>query len=138
MKFLLLIFFCLLVNQSFAQNSLMQNLPHPNSGSNFNSQVYESPYLSFLNNNQGVKLISVNTSNVYFQKSYLIDKNGNTMSAGFMPTSYFLPNDNFLVISGQNNQNRDSFNPYGASDISSLIISSTFNAFISRLKNKRR
>lgn len=138
MKFLFSIFFCLLVNQSFAQNSLMQNLPHTNSGSSFNSQVYESPYLSFLNNNKGVKLVSVNTSNIYFQKSYLIDKNGNTLSTGFMSTSYFLPNDNLLVISGQNNQNRNSFNPYGASDISSLIISSTFNAFISRLKNKRR
>ena len=138
MKFLFLIFFCLVVNQSFAQNSTMRDLPRTNSGSSFNSKVYESPYLSFLNNNQGAKLVSVNTSNIYFQKSYLIDNNGNTLSTGFMPTSYFSPNDNFLVISGFNNQNRDSFNPYGASDISSLIISSTFNAFISRLKIKRR
>lgn len=138
MKFLLAVLFCLLINQSFAQNSLMQNLPDPNIGSSFKSQVYESPYLSFLNNNQGVKLVSVKTSNVYFHKSYLIDKNGNTLSAGFMPTSYFLPNDHLLVIGGLNNQNRDSFNPYGAYDISSLIISSTFNAFISKIKINRR
>ena len=85
----------------------------------------------------GNKLISVRTANPYFHKTYLINKNGETISSGFMPSVYFRPNDNLIVISGFNDK-KDSFNPYGAYDMASVVLFSTLNSFISKLKINRR
>ena len=83
------------------------------------------------------KLISVPTANPYFHKTYLINKNGETISSGFMPSVYFRPNDNLIVISGFPDK-KNSFNPYGAYDMASMVLFSTFNSFISKLKINRR
>jgi hypothetical protein len=101
----------------------------------YDSPVPTKGYLDFT---KDLKLISVNTANPYFQRSYMINKEGETISSGFMPSSYFLPNDNFIVLSGKNTTNRDSFNPYGSPDLPSAIFFGTLNSFISRWKKSKR
>ena len=97
-----------------------------------------TPNRDFLNYIKEVKLQSVNTYDSNFQRAYIINKDGETISSGFMPSSYFLPNDNFFVISGKSTITKDSFNPYGATTMASAIIFGTFNNFISKLKINRR
>lgn len=92
----------------------------------------------FLSFTKDLKLISISTVDSEFQRTYMINKDGETVSSGFMSSSYFLPNDNFIVISGKNTKNKDSFNPYGAYDMTSAIIFGTFNNFISRIKIIKR
>jgi len=104
----------------------------------FYSNDHVMPNMDFLELERDLKLIAVNTSNPYFQRSYMIDKNGETISSGFMPSAYFLPNDNFIVISGANNWNQDSYNPYGSTDLSSMILFGTVNTVLSKFKFKRR
>ena len=72
-----------------------------------------------------------------FQKKTLMDEIV-LKNSDWIGRSYFLPNDNFIVISGKNTRSKDSFNPYGASDMTSAIIFGTFNNIISKLKIRRR
>ena len=92
----------------------------------------------FMDYTKGSKILAVNTYDSNFQRTYLINKDGETISSGFMPSSYFMPNDNFIVIAGKYAVNQDSFNPYGANNMASAIILGTFNNFISRLKKNKR
>jgi len=96
------------------------------------------PNTDFLDFAWEVKIVSVSTFNSNFQRSYMVNKDGKTISSGFMPSGYFSPNDNLIVISGENSKAKDSLNPYGASDMASAIIFATFNNFISKWKNNRR
>ena len=102
------------------------------------SEKLLAPTTDFMDFTRDAKLIAVNTYYSNFQRTYMINKDGETISSGFMPSSYFLPNDNFIVISGKNTRSQDSFNPYGASDMTSAIIFGTFNNIISKLKISRR
>lgn len=94
--------------------------------------------LGFMDYLKDSKLIKVNTSNPYFQRTYLIDKGGETLSSGYMPSAFFSPNDNLIVITGMNRSSADSFNPYRASDLTSAIFFGTLNNFISKMKIKKR
>jgi len=96
-----------------------------------------TPNTDYLTLPKGSRLIAVNTTNPYFQKSYMIDKEGKTISSGFMPSAYFMPNDNFIVINGRS-RGADSFNPYGAYDLSSMLLFGTINTFIPKFKIKLR
>ena len=96
-----------------------------------------SPNPDFLTLPKSSRLVAVNTANPYFQKTYMIDKEGKTISSGFMPSTYFMPNDNFIVINGRSRGN-DSFNPYGAYDLSSMLLFGTINTFIPKFKIKLR
>ena len=87
---------------------------------------------------QDLELISVKTQSVYFSRSYLINKEGESVSTGFMPSMYFRPNDNRIVVTGQKMESNDSLNPYGAKDISSAILYSTVNSFISKIRFNKR
>ena len=93
---------------------------------------------AFMPELKGTKLISVRTPNPYFHRTYLIDKNGDTVSSGFMPSVYFRPNDNKVVITGRPMEQNDSFNPYGAKDFSSMLIYTTVNSFLSKIKLNKR
>ncbi len=92
----------------------------------------------FLSFTKDLKLVSISTVDSEFHRTYMINKDGETVSSGFMSSSYFLPNNNFIVITGKNTKNKDSFNPYGAYDMASAIIFGTFNNFISRIKKIKR
>lgn len=139
MKYLVFSFMFILVGQVAAQNNL---LPTKSVHYTIKSVVYSSdsptPTKGYLDFTKDLTLISVNTTNPYFQRSYLINKEGETISSGFMPGSYFSPNDNVIVLSGKNTINRDSFNPYGSSDLPSAIFLGTLNSFISRWKKSKR
>lgn len=129
----------ILFGQVEAQNNLLstKSVYHTISSVEYlyDSQAPTKGYLDFT---KDLKLISVNTTNPYFQRSYMINKEGETISSGFMPSSYFLPNDNLIVFSGTNTMNSDSFNPYGSSSLGSAILFGTFNSFISRWKKSKR
>ena len=139
MKYLVFSFMFILFAQVEAQNNLLstKSVYHT-----INSVEYlydsQAPTKGYLDFTKDLKLISVNTTNPYFQKSYMINKEGETISSGFMPSSYFLPNDNLIVFSGTNTMNSDSFNPYGSSNLGSAILFGTFNSFISRWKKSKR
>jgi len=138
MKYLGTLFLIFSLSQAIAQDSFLSESSNLANQDLYTSHYLIKPNLSFLESTEGAKLISVRTTNTHFHKSYLINKNGETLSSGFMPSAYFSPNDNLIVISGQNTKQQDSFNPYGAYDMTSMIILSTFNGFISRIKINRR
>lgn len=79
-------------------------------------------------------LVSVSDEAGQFQKTYALNGNGQTISSGFSPVAYFMPNENLLVICADGNRRRDSLNPYGAKDMPSAILLGTVNNFISKLK----
>lgn len=138
MRYLGLLFFILLFSQLSAQDGFIGiNNGLYNASLPTNLSIHK-PNLNFLEFTEGSSLVSVRTSNAYFHKSYLINKKGETLSSGFMPSPYFLANSNKVVINGQNTSQKDSFNPYGAYDMTSMILLTTFNSFISRIKINRR
>ena len=139
MKYLTFSFLLILFGQAMAQDNLLVTESVYSSTQGFvPSDNLLSPRRIFMDYSKGSKLLAVNTYDSYFQRSYIINKDGETISSGYMPSTYFLPNDNFIVISGKNTKNKDSFNPYGATDLASAIVFATFNNFISRLKKNRR
>ncbi len=81
-----------------------------------------------------VKLISVAGADGSFLRSFHVSEHGEVISSGFMPNSYFLPNNNLFVIMGDHRVVRDSFNPYGARDMGTMLLFGTLNNFISRLR----
>lgn len=85
-----------------------------------------------------VKLMAVASADGYFHRTYVIDQKNESISSGFMPSPYFRPNNNLIVITGKRSTPRDSFNPYGADDLPSFIFFGTVNNFISRIKINRR
>jgi len=137
MKYLSFLVFVLFINQVLAQESL-KILP----STLVSGEVYSPAKYSFNFDlskiTDGAKLIMVRTNNISFHKTYFINKNGEALSHGFRPATMFSPNDNLIVVGGQNTQHRDSFNPYGANDMTSMIILSTVNNFISRIKIGKR
>lgn len=138
MKYLGALFLIFSLSYAIAQDSFLSESNYLANQDDYTAHYLLKPNMDFLESAEGAKLISVRTTNVHFHKSYLINKNGETFSSGFMPSAYFSPNDNLIVISGQNTKQKDSFNPYGAYDMTSMIVLSTFNSFISRVKIKRR
>lgn len=134
MRFYTIISLLLFVNCAYAQNQASNEL----SIQNYMMLSKHQPELAFLDDLRDSKIISVRTNNEFFNKSYLIGKNGNALSTSFMSSSNFVPNDNLIVVSGQNMRQRDSFNPYGAYDMTSMIVLSTFNTFLSRIRINRR
>ncbi len=138
MKYLVFSFMLILSGQAMAQDSLLLNKSADSSIRMFVpvNEILVSN-MAFMDCLKDSKLIKVNTYDPYFQRTYLITKQGETLSSGYMPSSYFVPNDNFIVISGKYT-NKDSFNPYGASDFASALFFGTFNNFISKLKINRR
>ncbi len=85
-----------------------------------------------------VNIIYLNSPGGYFQRSWMLDEKSVAVSTGFMPAVFFMPNRNFLVVSGKNIEGRDSFNPYGAKDMPAALFFGAFNNFLSRFRwNKR-
>lgn len=138
MKYLAFSIFLIFSTQLMAQDNLLADKSCYSIYSFGPSAKLMTPNTDFLNFTKDVKIVSVNTFDSNFQRTYLVNKDGETISSGFMPSSYFLPNHNLIVISGKNIRGKDSFNPYGASDMTSAIIIGTFNNFISKLKINRR
>jgi len=139
MRYLLLLVLVLGLNKLLAQQSTDELFSSDFiEGQHFLEMHSSSPNPEFLDFNEGAKLITISTGDIYFYKSYLVNKRGETLSAGYMPSSYFLPNDNPIVISGYTNRVKDSFNPYGANDMASMIVLATFNNFISLIKWNRK
>ena len=85
-----------------------------------------------------IKLISVASLDGYSHKTFMVDQEGEAISSGYMPSSYFRPNNNFIILTGKPHIRRDSFNPYGADDLPSLIFFGTVNNFLGRIKINRR
>ena len=137
MKYILFLFFIILSCQSFGQVISYRTSLHSNTTGTNLSMKFTPNRLPVIPDVKGNKLISVRTTNPYFHRTYLINKNGETISSGFMPSAYFRPNDNLIVISGYSDK-KDSFNPYGAYDMASMVLFSTFNSFISKLKINKR
>ena len=139
MKYLAFLFLLILAMQSMAQDEFLKTELTIYSIHGFSStNNFLNSKKDFMEYTKGSKIIAVNTYDSNFQRTYLINKDGETISSGFMPSSYFIPNDNFIVISGKYAVNQDSFNPYGANNMASAIILGTFNNFISRLKKNKR
>jgi hypothetical protein len=134
-----LILFFPLNQSSFAQKSTINTFPLSLAYNyNLQEEQFTSPNPDLLNISNGAKLISISTSDIYFHKTYLINKEGESLSSGYMQSPYFLPNDNLIVISGHTNRRKDSFNPYGAYDMVSMVVLGTFNKFLSRIKRNKR
>lgn len=137
MKYLLVCVFLLLVTSSFAQDEQERSLIQITSPA-INNDIDIAENLAIPEITDGTKLYSFSTGGGYFYRSYLVDKESKSVSDGFMPQSYFMPNDNFLVITAQGNMIKDSFNPYGAYDMPSMLILGTMNNFISKFSRNRR
>ena len=139
MKYLVFSFLLILFGQAMAQDDLFmtESLFYSNHSITPSDKPI-TPMKGFMDYTKGSKLLVVNTYDSNFQRTYLINKDGETISTGYMPSTYFLPSDNFLMISGKSTRNKNSLNPYGAADLASAIIIGTFNSFISKLKKKRR
>lgn len=97
-----------------------------------------APNADFLNIPNDLKLIALSSQDGLFHKTYLINSDGETVSSGFMPSPYFMPNNNLIVVNGKPCIRRDSFNPYGAEDLTTLLLFGTVNNFISKLRIGRR
>jgi hypothetical protein len=139
MKFLWLSLFLLLNYGVSAQERLAK--VHPTSSIYLNSVEFNNDVLpdkKFINIQQDLKLLAVNNPDGAFQRTYMVDGEGETFSAGFMPAAYFMPNNNLIVVSGKRYLKKDSFNPYGASDMTSMLVLTTINSFITKLKIKGR
>ena len=105
MKFYLVILLLLFVNFANAQSQTAKEL----SVQNYMMLSRHQPDLTFLDDLRDSKIISVRTTNEFFNKSYLISKNGDALSTCYLSSSNFVPNDNLIVVSGQNIRQRDSF-----------------------------
>lgn len=138
MRYICSLFFIIFVNCAFAQDAVFTEMKSSQLIRMPQSTFLYKPDLAFLTTLNDTKVYAVRTPNAFFNKSYLIGKNGEVFSNSFMATSNFVANDNLIVFSGQNPSLRDSFNPYGAYDMTSMIILSTFNTFISKIKIRRR
>jgi hypothetical protein len=140
MKYFTFLFLLVLIGQTAkAQESIYVNISMDFSIKRFApTDEFLMANMGFMSHLKDSKLIVVNTSDPYFQRTYLVDKDGETISSGFMSSTYFSPNDNSIVISGGLSHNRDSFNPYGASDLKSALILGTVNNFIQKLKINKR
>jgi hypothetical protein len=96
------------------------------------------PNQKFINIQHDVRLISVNNPDGTFHRTFMVDNDGQTYSSGFMPATYFMPNNNLFVVSGKRYMKKDSYNPYGANDMTSVVVLSTINSLITMLKIKGR
>lgn len=76
-----------------------------------------------------LKPIYVRTPNPQFNQSFLIHESGNSIVSGFTNAQYFRPNNNPLVF-GAGVAEQDSFNPYGATDMGSALVSGSINKLI--------
>ena len=90
------------------------------------TKTFYFPQKDFLDVSKGVKLISIRTANPYFQKTYLISTEGETISSGFMPDINFNQNNDRKMVNGIYNSYR---NPYNYNS-SSLFQSDAFNGFV--------
>ncbi|MEL7003485.1 MAG: hypothetical protein AAFN93_12230 [Bacteroidota bacterium] len=75
------------------------------------------------------KPMFVRTPNPLFNQSFLIHESGNAISSGFSNAQFFRPNNNPLVL-GAGLAEQDSFNPYGATDAGSALVSGSINKLI--------
>jgi hypothetical protein len=85
-----------------------------------------------------LKLIALSSPDGAFHRTWLIDTEGESVSSGFMPSPYFMANNNLIVVTGKPQIKRDSFNPYGAGDLPTMLLFGTVNNFISKLRIGRR
>ncbi len=139
MRLLLILILCIAVWEVKAQEGFLYQ-----KDKSFNlmaSSVYpidNSFNLHDLNLPEKVNIIYLNSPDGYFQRSWMLDGKSEVVSTGFMPAVFFIPNRNFLVVSGKNIKGRDSFNPYGADDMPTALFFGAFNNFLSRFRwNKR-
>ena len=137
MKYFLVCVFVILLNPLYAQESKKRSLIQITSPTIYND-IDISENLNIKEITSGTKVLAVNTGGGYFYRSYLINKEGESISNGFMPQAYFMPNDNFLVITAQGHMAKDAFNPYGAYDMPSMLILGTMNNFISKFSRIKR
>ena len=75
------------------------------------------------------KVFFMNTPNSLFNQSFLVHESGKTLSSGFSNAQYFRPNYNYVVF-GAGTAQQDSFNPYGATDFGSALVSGSVNKLI--------
>lgn len=130
--------FIFIIGQGLAQESIEVVPVIQLKGSQYSMINFNTTNFDLAKITTGSKLISVGSNDVIFNRTYLVNKDGESLSNGFGPAPYFRPNDNLVVVTGSNYNKRDSFNPYGADDVASVIILSTVNTFISRIKSGKR
>ena len=139
MKYFIAFFLLIFCNEVIAQRRLakiyipsQQHLQHTE-----NSMRLRSSFIS-LNLPTNLKLYSVATVSGVFHKTYLVNSEGETVSDGFMPSSYFRSNDNLFVLARQPNYLNDSLNPYGAIDIPTMLFLAALNKYVGKLRIKRK
>jgi len=94
--------------------------------------------ISFLKSQDVLAFVAVVTPDTYFHKTFLLNDEGKSISTSYMPSSYYRPNNNTIIITGMSKKSRDSFNPYGATDLTSVVFLSTVNSFLSKIRISRR
>jgi hypothetical protein len=97
-----------------------------------------APNKEFLSLPKDLKLIALSSPDGAFHRTYLVNAEGESVSSGFMPSAYFMANNNLIVVTGKPQIRRDSFNPYGAEDLTTILLFGTVNNFISKLRIGRR
>lgn len=138
MKFRLYIA-CLFMPLGFASTAQEMRIQLYDTGAK-SSRIFESdlqweqPRELNLHFSSEVNLISVSGADSNFLRTFHVSEDGEVISSGFMPSPYFLPNNNLIVITGNHRVVRDSFNPYGARDMGTMLLFGTLNNFISRLR----
>jgi hypothetical protein len=137
LKNLLVLLFCGLHIMCEAQERLAR-LAMPESFFLHRSQIetVRIPNMDFLKTSLDGKFVSVASMDGAFHNTYFLTDNGVTTLRSTRPSSYFRPNDNLIIFSFSESYQRDSFNPYGATDISSMFILGSVNKIIGIIRKK--
>lgn len=138
MRYLMLFFLGLLSSISVAQSQLLSSNIHGVAQSDIAHVQINDKAFSFLHSENELTFTSVKTTNKYFHKTFLLNSEGNSISSSYMPSAYYRPNNNMVIITGLSQKTRDSFNPYGATDLTSVVFLSTVNSFISKIRISKR
>jgi hypothetical protein len=134
----MLFFLGLLSNLAVAQSQLLSSNIHVAAKSDITHIQINDKALSFLQSEIDLTFASVKTPNKYFHKTFLLNSEGSSISSSYMPSAYYRPNNNMVIITGLSQKPRDSFNPYGATDLTSVVFLSTVNSFISKIRISKR
>jgi hypothetical protein len=83
-------------------------------------------------------LITVASIDGQFGRTYLINEHGETISSGHSTAVPYTTGQGLVLVGSQDYTRRDSFNPYGATDMGQALFIGAINSFFGRFKRKNR
>jgi len=139
MRFLIVLFLFIGASQLYGQQKLVQLYsPTTFTGDSWKNASFPEVKEPALGLPQDLKFYAIASYGGDFHRTYLVNTDGESVDAGFMPSTLFRANSNPIVFTGHERVQRDSFNPYGASDLAGLLFFGTVNNFITKFRLKKQ